>query len=480
MAIDYARALAMGLQAQPDPLQMALGGISQGVQMGMQAAQRRDQMLNDQRRAAVMEAKQRAEMAKAQQFQSDLDAFIQGDNSPKSARNLLLRYPEKAEQMAKAISSFNEQELGEKKKSYIALDTAFRMGKPELALSVIDDALEKAEISGDRETLGQLGAIRDAVENQDKATLDKIKAEVALTNTVLHGPEAYQKILGGIYGSQTAEASARDARMTEIANRDKAVSQANIKDVESRYAERKTVQDMQTQRQRTAIQAQTARAAMRAADAEMLKAGVELEDRRVMAEDRAFTTSEKRAEALEGRIAGATSAVGIIGSTNALLGNYVGIEGTSGWSGLFFDAPESQATVAQSLVDQLDAELELEGRKRMKGQGTITDGEAKAAGNAMSRLRNRKLPAEDRVKEANRIRNIFINGYNRQRRKLGLRPLSREEMYKLGPDSGVEGIQRIENALEVSRAVPRSARQSQPARRGASADDDEFSDENFR
>ena len=112
---------------------------------------------------------------------------------------------------------------------------------------------------------------------------------------------------------------------------------------------------------------------------------------------------------------------------------------------------ESQLT-ARSRIDQLEGLLALEARKKLKGHGTITDGEMTTLQKSISLLQNEKLPDAEVKKELNRIRRIFENSKNRDQALL-------DYSNKNNPQQNNDLLQQSDNSLpEAGQVDPRRAR----------------------
>ena len=120
--------------------------------------------------------------------------------------------------------------------------------------------------------------------------------------------------------------------------------------------------------------------------------------------------SKDQTDAIKEEQLAQSEAINAMEAVNSLLSNEDGIQEITGvFQGWFGNVrPGGPGALAENQYDQLMGILSLENRRKLKGQGTISDFEAKMLSDAASSL-GRNLGEADFKRELKKIRGVFTN-----------------------------------------------------------------------
>lgn len=209
----------------PNPAEAVTAGLQQGVQLAglmeradLTAAQRQQTLIENQALQAKAE--------RTQQFRQELGKFGAEGFSAKGLNELMLKYPEAAEQLKTPYANLSSQELQTRIDSMTPIVAAINAG---------DNTSAQIEINKQIEAFNNSGKTKESESAQKLSELlfQNPKAAGTILNTSLAaamGPEKYGETFGKL------EDQRRD-RMLEDSTNLKAYSDAKIAEAKAKFAE---------------------------------------------------------------------------------------------------------------------------------------------------------------------------------------------------------------------------------------------------
>jgi hypothetical protein len=189
---------------QPDIAGSLMGGIAAGQKLGAQQA-----------------AQDKAEM-----YAADLQSYLQNPTA-RGASAMMAKYPESQKAMSASFETYNKGQKEDIFKAGTQAYSAIQNGKPEVAMSILDERIAAAENSG--QDTADLQSLKQSL-SQDPQSAG---AGLALTMSALN-PDAWSKIAGEMRDAAKApaEQSLAEAKASKAAT-------------DAKFAESAAVQDLQ-------------------------------------------------------------------------------------------------------------------------------------------------------------------------------------------------------------------------------------------
>lgn len=352
----------------PDPSQMLLQGLGQGLQINQ---------LQQQQAAAQAQAQAQ------QQMNAELEA---ASRDPRLIPSLMVRYPQLAEKFKVGLDSMTAEQQRGALSNNTEVAAAIASGKPEIAVDFLTRQQELRRNQGDTQGADALGRmIQQAKEDPDALLL----STMVRINGITGGDKVSEGILKLFDERRKAAKAPADLREAE-AKATSAEAKAKYADSQALADLQKTGWDIEALKSDIAYKRETARIA--AINASLAREGNELkrQELRMKIEDAQRARESAVREKVATAEAGASSIDNMLNTierikTNRSLGDVVGsIEGrlpamvTSG-----MDDEESDAI---ALIETLGSQAFLAQIPNIKGMGALSNAEGEKLQSALQNL----------------------------------------------------------------------------------------------
>lgn len=402
-----------------------LAQLMQGLQTGASLRQIREQRTAEEQSAQLKE-----------QFKADFTDYMSAPSYERLTA-LQVKYPGMSDALKPLVANMDKKQLqSDLGATYQAL-SAIRSGKPDIALSTVDNYIKAAENSGiDTSKLIQ---IRTAIETNPDGAATQIEAMAGLID-----PEGYKKF---------TEAQAKSAETTREerlfpSKLAEAQAKADIEGVKAKYIEPQTIQDIQAKgismkkmladidiaRQNSRIAAMQASIAK---EGNLLKRE-ELRLKVMEAQDKLSTTLRERAGEVEGAL---STSDNVLNTIDRIMRVPKKVK-ESAHGPISSKIPTLSADTAdyEALMETLGSQAFLSQVSALKGMGALSDAEGKKlqAGMQNLSLTQSADQAERNVKE---MQKIMLKARKNLEKRYGIvAPEPEYQTERRAREAGVRGI----------------------------------------
>jgi hypothetical protein len=210
----------------PDPSQAVMGGIQQGMQLGLMG-ERADLLAAQRQQTQVETAGLQAKAQRAQDFQKELAKMTAEGFTAKGLNELMIKYPEAVDQLKTPFANLSTQERETKVAELQPIVAALNAGDRVNAAELIDQQVKAYEAAGNKRSADAAAAQRDMVLYGDlNAAQTSLNTAVAMAM----GPEKYNETFGKLEDE-------RRKRMLEDSTNLKEYSDAKIAEAKAKFAE---------------------------------------------------------------------------------------------------------------------------------------------------------------------------------------------------------------------------------------------------
>jgi len=373
----------------PDPAAAVTGGLQQGIQLGTMM-ERADLMAAQRQQTEIENRGLLAKQARATEFQNELGKLSSEGFSARGLNELMIRYPEAAEQLKAQYANLSTQEKQARIDNMMPIVAAVNAG---------DNASAQIEIQRQIDAFKNSGKTQEAEAAQRMSELlfQNPNAARTIMNTSIAaamGPDKFDQVFGKLEDQKREE----QLQPGKIA---KAVAEGKIAEVKAQYQEQLEKAEIALK----GAQTTSAKAAAGASYASSKKTLAEIDRIREMApaeRDRVVAQTEKfRAEAraksgeagaqgtIEAgqRVLDTVARIKELGSKPAFGGGLIGKAAEkTGFAANVFDqiagpaagrSPtfSAQAQDVESLIETLKAQQFLTQIKQMQGMGALSNSE---------------------------------------------------------------------------------------------------------
>lgn len=374
----------------PDPSQAVMGGIQQGMQLGLMG-ERADLLAAQRQQTQAETAGLQAKAQRAQDFQKELAKMTAEGFTAKGLNELMIRYPEAAKQLEAQYTNLGEQERQARVDALLPVAAAVNAGDNVSAQLVLRDQIEALTNSGKTDEAKAASRMLDLITTNPaaaKSTLNLATAgamgkdKYADTLVKLEGarreeelqPSKVREAAGKAEEAETKGRYAEKVIKSEIGQRGAAAAASMAAAEASRASARKSLAQAQTEDETRAARADLFRAQAELARGKLQKAMGNPEDARQGALHGISVIDKLLDPKRQGDI---DQIFGAIGASKK--GEFKAGAFRPDWA-----LSESQMSILAD-VDQLGGRMFLEQAQKMRGLGQLTEMEGKkivaAAGN---------------------------------------------------------------------------------------------------
>lgn len=342
----------------PDPSQMLMQGLGQGLQINQLQQQR---------------AAQEAERAAAQRLNTELEA---ASRDPRMIPGLMVRYPQLAEKFKVGLDAMNADQQRGVLQNNTELASALASGKPEFAIQRLEQRQNLLREQGDKKGAEALGQMIEDVRADPDAMLTFTLGRI---NALPGGDKVSEGVLK-LFDERRKAAKAPAEQRTAEAGATEAEAKAKTAQVTAKYADSQAVADLEKKGwDIKALQADIGfkRESNRIAamNAAFNREGNELkrEELRMKIEE----TKRARDTAVREKAAEASSILDGLGSTQGLIDEIradpVALKMATGPNALLGSLPGTDARTAAGKLEQLSNVFASMNLDKLKGPTSDRD-----------------------------------------------------------------------------------------------------------
>lgn len=376
----------------PDPSQAVMGGIQQGMQLGLMG-ERADLLAAQRQQTQAETAGLQAKAQRAQDFQKELAKMTAEGFTAKGLNELMIRYPEAAKQLEAQYTNLGEQERQARIDALLPVAAAVNAGDNVSAQLVLRDQIEALTNSGRADEAKAASRMLDLITTNPAAA----KSTLNLATAGAMGMDKYADTLVKLEGGRREE-ELQPSKVREAAGK------AEEAETKGRLAEKKIKGEI-------AKDAAAASASYASAKKSLAEAKTE-EDKRSASVDllvaQAALTRSKIEKAMgnpEDARQGALATIDVIdrvlkneGDTRSILGTWNAIPKTFGTDGIKLGAWKPQILMNEKELNVLADINEIGGKtflqqaQKMRGLGQLTEMEGRKIVEAAGNLSREQSP----------------------------------------------------------------------------------------
>lgn len=441
----------------PDPAAAVTGGLQQGIQLGTMM-ERADLMAAQRQQTEIENRGLLAKQARATEFQNELGKLSSEGFSARGLNELMIKYPEAAEQLKAQYANLSTQEKQARIDNMMPIVAAVNAG---------DNASAQIEIQRQIDAFKNSGKTQEAEAAQRMSELlfQNPNAARTIMNTSIAaamGPDKFDQVFGKLEDQKREE----QLQPGKIA---KAVAEGKIAEVKAQYQEQLekaeiALKGAQTTSAKAAAGASYASAKKSLAEVDRIREMTPAERDRVVAQTEKFR-AEARAKETTAKMSNfkpatkafesATTAAGTTADTISTINKLESlINKPSGTFGTVLDrmtgpgasrAPSvfSESRDVDALLSQLTAQAFLDKIPVMRGTGPLSDAEGKKLSAAAGNLTLNQSPAQFRAtlaamkEHAQKIQDEAQKTINKYNQEYGEAPTASAPT---GDEGGVAGM----------------------------------------
>lgn len=371
-----------GMQAQVDPAGALLGGLKAGA--GVIGAEQDQQMHQYQ-------------LNQMQRQQQDLSKLTSNPNpTAQDYANYTLRNPAQAKAAGQAFGLLNQDQQKQKIGVASQVFSALQSGRPDLADQVLGQQEQALQNGGSPADLQSTQVLRSLV--QKDPTTATHAAGVFLASAM--GPDNFARSFGNISTDQNNQ---------ENQPLQQAKTQADINNISSQIDTRS--QDLDIKRADTQIKALNAQLGRETNAINRQKIQGQLQDAQFK-RDQLQRDNSTQAQSTIANIDNALDTVAKISSSPGLSSTVGGIYAS------LPNAPGSEASNTQALIDQLQSQSFLQGIQSMRGMGALSDAEGAKINNSIASLNTKQSEPQFR-RQLDTVQQIMQAGRDRLSKQYG-------------------------------------------------------------